>query len=259
MKTGKTGIGNILEMTPTWIETVDLDPSVRAYITGRGDAGMSPYSGFNPCHYTGDDASHVAESRAKLAEYIGILENRIVLPRQTHSTVCRIIDAFPLSPQEIEGVDALVTRLRGVAIGVSTADCVPVLLVEPQAKIIGAIHAGWRGAIGGVVENCVSRMIELGANPAVMKAAIGPCICADCFEVGDEVASRFPELCVIKGQLKPHVDLPLYVKLMLMKSGVRDDCISMPKHCTRCHSERYFSARALGIASGRNFSCALIP
>lgn len=241
-------------MTPKWIESIDLDPSVRAYVTGRGEADESPYSAFNPCHYTGDDEAHVAESRKDLADYLGIAENHIVLPRQTHSTECRVITEVPVDASVLEGVDALVTRLPGVAIGVSTADCVPVLLVDPDAKIIAAAHAGWRGAIGGVIENCVSRMIELGANPAVMKAAIGPCICADCFEVGEEVACRFPESCVVRGGAKPHVDLSLYVKQTLMKCGLAEDAVAMLQSCTRCHPDRYFSARAMGVNSGRNFT-----
>jgi len=245
-------------MTPRWIEPICLDPSVRAYVTGRGDTDESPYSGFNPCHYTGDDAVHVAESRKALAGYLGIAENCIILPRQTHSTKCMVIADVTSDKSEIEGVDALVTRLSGVAIGVSTADCVPVVLVEPDAKIIGAAHAGWRGAVGGVVENCVSRIVELGGDSGKIKAAIGPCICVDCFEVGEEVACRFPESCVVRSGLKPHVDLPLYVKLMLVKCGLRDDLIVMPRSCTRCNPGHYFSARAFGINSGRNFTFIIL-
>lgn len=250
--------GNISAMTPRWIEPIDLDPEVRAYVTGRGETHESPYSGFNPCHYTGDDEAHVAASRKALADYLEIAENHIVLPRQTHSTECRVITEVPVDASVLEGVDALVTRLPGVAIGVSTADCVPVLLVEPYAKIIAAAHAGWRGAIGGVIENCVNRMIELGANPAAMKAAIGPCICASCFEVGEEVACRFPESCVVRGGAKPHVDLPLYVKQALMECGLPEDVVAMPRSCTRCHPDRYFSARAMGVNSGRNFTFIIL-
>lgn len=252
--TGTTVIGNILAMTPKWIEPIKLDTSVRAYVTARGDVGDSPYSGFNPCHYTGDSPEHVDGCRKKLADYLGVSTDAIVLPRQTHSSRCKIIERIPVVADDIYGVDAVVTRLCGVAIGVSTADCVPILLVDPEAGVIGAVHAGWRGAAGGVVENAIAAMISIGAVPARIKAAMGPCICVDCFEVGEEVAAQFPESCVMRGFPKPHVDLPGYVAGVLTKCGVMEGNISMPGKCTRCFSDRYFSARALGVNSGRNFT-----
>lgn len=190
--------GNILAMTPKWIEPIKLDTSVRAYVTARGDVGDSPYSGFNPCHYTGDSPEHVDGCRKKLADYLGVSADAIVLPRQTHSSRCKIIERIPVVADDIYGVDAVVTRLHGVAIGVSTADCVPVLLVDSDAGVIGAVHAGWRGAAGGVVENAIAAMISIGAVPSRIKAAMGPCICVDCFEVGEEVAEQFPESYVMR-------------------------------------------------------------
>lgn len=244
---------------PSWIDPVEIAPGVKALVTCRGEIDDSPYSGFNICHYTGDSPLHVAESRKALADYIGVADGCIILPRQTHSNRCKLIDSVPVKAEELEGVDALVTRMKRVAIGVSTADCVPVLLADSQAGIIGAAHAGWRGAVGGVVENCVALMLAEGADVSRLKVAIGPCICLECFEVGEEVAGQFPESCVVRGEGKPHVDLPLFVKETLIKCGLKEDVIAMPSSCTRCHPDRYFSARAAGIKSGRNFSMIMLP
>lgn len=238
-----------------WLQEIDVAPGVKAYFTSRGDVAYSPYSGFNICHYTGDDPESVARCREMLADRTGISVEAIVVPRQTHSVNCRIIDSLPVDTCDIENVDALVTKLHGVALGVSTADCVPVLLADEKNGVVAAAHAGWRGALGGIVGITLRRMAELGADPHSVKAVIGPCICKDCFEVGEEVAGLFPDDCVIRSTgCKPHVDLPGYVADQLVAGGVAKSSVIMPWACTRCEPDRYFSARALGINSGRNFS-----
>lgn len=256
---GKIVIGNTLAMTtPSWIDLIEIAPEVKALVTCRGETDESPYSGFNPCHYTGDSPAHIVASRKALADYIGVSEERIILPRQTHSNVCKLIDEFPVDADGLYGVDALVTRMKGVAIGVSTADCVPILLADTKAEVIAAVHAGWRGAVGGIIENSVEMMLAAGSDVSRIKAAIGPCICPGCFEVGEEVAERFPESCVIRGLDKPHVDLPRFVRITLEKCGLDGESIAMPTACTRCRPDRYFSARAIGINSGRNFSMIML-
>lgn len=244
--------------TPSWIDLIEIAPEVKALVTCRGETDESPYSGFNPCHYTGDSPAHIVASRKALADYIGVSEERIILPRQTHSNVCKLIDEFPVDADGLYGVDALVTRMKGVAIGVSTADCVPILLADTKAEVIAAVHAGWRGAVGGIIENSVEMMLAAGSDVSRIKAAIGPCICSGCFEVGEEVAERFPESCVIRGLDKPHVDLPRFVRITLEKCGLDGESITMPTACTRCRPDRYFSARAIGINSGRNFSMIML-
>ena len=238
-----------------WMQEIDVAPGVKAYFTSRGDVTYSPYSSFNVCHYVGDDIRHVSECRSRLCERLGISGDRLIVPRQTHSVNCAVIDSVPAGPSVIEGVDALVTKLRGVVIGVSTADCVPVLLADAANGVIAAAHAGWRGAVGGIVSVTLNRMIGLGADPRYIMAVMGPCICKDCFEVGEEVAAQFPDECVVRvaGQ-KPHVDLPGYVASMLEAGGVSRSSVVMPIACTKCEPDHYFSARALGINSGRNFS-----
>ncbi|MCM1076453.1 MAG: polyphenol oxidase family protein [Bacteroides sp.] len=249
---------------PSWLHVIASEDSYCVMTTGRGEMEMSasPYDGFNLCHYTGDDPDHVKTCRNLLASAIGVEPDRIVVPRQTHSVNVAVIDSLPIDMEELEDVDGIVTTLRGVAIGVSTADCVPVILVDEVVGVIGAFHAGWRGAVGGIVENGVGRMVELGASAGRIRAFVGPAICVNCFEVGDEVASRFPEECVVRYDdgRRPHVDLPGYVMHVLRNAGV-SSCNIEPfsyECCTRCHPSRYFSARAIGVDSGRNFTFVML-
>lgn len=234
-------------------------PGVRAYYTVRGEAG-TPYTGFSVCGYTGDSPEHVAECRARLAEFIGDGAVATVIPRQTHSVNVLTVDAT--SATEPADTDALVTRTPGVVIGVNTADCVPVLMVDPGARVLAVAHAGWRGAVGGVAANTLAAMISLGARADRVRVAFGPSICPDCFEVGDEVADRFAGSAVMRrpGWARPHVDLHLYLTEQLVARGVERRNIMPfdPSLCTRCHPDRFFSARRLGTASGRVFTFAYL-
>lgn len=233
--------------------------------TSRGDtdgAAATPYSEFNLCHYTGDTQRHVAECRGRLAAWLGVSEDNIVVPRQTHSAEVRFIGSVPVGPDLIEGVDALVTTLKGVAIGVSTADCVPVALVDDNAGVAGVAHAGWRGALGGVVLRLVEEMLRRGADLSGLRAFFGPAICSGCFEVGEEVAAHFPDEYVVRKPEwpRPHVDLPGFVAGQLRGIGLSPGHVVpfTPDLCTRCHPERYFSARKSGVESGRNFTFVIL-
>ncbi|MDE5687447.1 MAG: peptidoglycan editing factor PgeF, partial [Paramuribaculum sp.] len=213
------------------------------------DSPESPYAGFNTCDYTGDDAGHIAECRAELARKLGIDLRSIYFPLQTHSVNVAVIDG---SDVDLEGVDALVTTLPGVALAIHTADCVPVVLADPVAGVIGAAHSGWRGTVGNIAAKTVEAMNRLGAEPERMVAAMGPCICADCFEVGEEVAEKFEGMgCVLRTYERPHVNLPEAVALGLTAAGVPRRNIVMPPACSRCNPHDYFSARRLGGNSRR--------
>lgn len=249
---------------PQWLSKIFSDAHCEVMFTSRGatDASSSAYSDFNPCHYTGDDPEHVAASRLLLAGELGIADEALIVPRQTHSSRVCVIDGIPVSKSSLEGVDALVTRMRGVAVGVSTADCVPLVLVDGESGVAGVAHAGWRGAVGGVVRNLFEEMLRQGAQTDGIRAFFGPAICCDCFEVGEEVAAFFPEEYVVRCPQwpKPHVDLPLFVAGQLIELGVAPERIApfRPDICTRCHPDRYFSARDSGIESGRNFTFVML-
>ncbi|MCC8072319.1 MAG: peptidoglycan editing factor PgeF [Bacteroidales bacterium] len=248
-------------MLPTTVlEPLPLDSGVEAFYTLRGPEanGVDSYSGFNVCHYVGDREEHVSECRRALALHLRVALDHIIIPRQVHSARVAVITSLPVDTEMLEEVDGVVTNLRGLVIGVSTADCLALLLVDTRAGVVGAIHAGWRGALAGVIANGVKAMETLGADPSRIRVAMGPSICKDCFEVGEEVAVQFPAEVVDRSYPKPHIDLALFACRQLENLGIPPSNIQGPPSCTRCHPRRHFSARALGIASGRQFTFVLL-
>ncbi|WP_295727799.1 polyphenol oxidase family protein [uncultured Muribaculum sp.] len=235
-------------------------PQVIAATTSRGlHSDSDPYSGFSLCHYVGDRKGHWTQCRRALARYLGISSEYLVVPRQTHSVRVALIGELPAGDDCLDGVDAVVTKLPRVAVGVNTADCLPLLLFDEHAHVIAAVHAGWRGAVGGIVDNALDVMIQAGAHIGDIHAYIAPHIGACCFEVGDEVAARFDSDDVTRmAGRRPHVSLASSVVRSLMGFGLLADNIISSGECTRCTPGRYFSARALGIASGRNFSFVML-
>lgn len=209
---------------PEWLKDIAVTQQAVVMFTSRGMVGIgaSAYADFNLCHYTGDDPSHVASCRRLLANELGIPDSSIVVPRQTHSSEVRIISLLPVDQQAITGVDALVTKLKQVAIGVSTADCVPVVAVDDETGVIGVAHAGWRGAVDGIVTAMLGAMRSQGTELSNILLFLGPAICSSCFEVGEEVAARFPQDCVVRNPAwpKPHVDLPAYVIGQAVEFGI---------------------------------------
>lgn len=238
-----------------------------AFSTLRGADACSgdAYSGFNACHYTGDDATHVAACREELAAELGVSVDRLVIPRQTHSAKVAVVKEMPVSVDVLEGVDALVTRMRDVALCINTADCVPVVMHDPDAGVIAAAHCGWRGIVNELLANTLGAMTELGAESGRIRAAMGTSICAGCFEVGEEVAQRFREafggedgIVIEKSGVRPHVDLGRAIRAKLLKAGLQPENVSLPSECSRCNPQRFFSARAMGIASGRTLTVLML-
>ena len=242
---------------------------VQAFSTTRGKVdGRNAYSGVNLCDYVGDDALRVLDARLTLAMQLGVDLDDLVMPRQTHSCRVAVIDerfrALDIDKQEtvLEGVDALVTKLQGVVIGVNTADCVPIVLVDGQAGVIAVAHAGWRGTVGRIAATVVQEMCRQGAGADRIQAALGPSICQECFEVGDEVVEAFKKAyfdlndIVIRNFAtgKAHIDLRAANRAVLVAAGVPAGNIVGSQHCSRCEHDRFFSARRLGINSGRTFT-----
>lgn len=233
-----------------------LGRGIRAFSVQRGcDDCRDPYDGFNVCHYTGDDPRHVAACRRNLSRVVGGIP--LIIPRQTHSLNVLTVDTT--TPDNPVDVDALVTALPEIALVVNTADCVPLLMADDRAGIIAATHSGWKGTVGRIAELTVERMAALGADRSNIRAAIGPSICTDCFEVGEEVAAKFTAAgmtaVVARGDYeKPHVDLVAAVALTLIESGVKRENILLSGECSRCEPSRWFSARYLSVDSGRTAS-----
>lgn len=221
----------------------------------NGDVDAGPYDGFSVCGYTGDSEAHTGACRDELAEFMGVERHHIVQCRQTHSTDVYVVESVDGMTEMPYGYDAIVTRLKNVVIGVNTADCVSLAMFDKKAGVIGVAHAGWRGALAGVAVNTVKKMVELGASPENIHAFFGPSILECCFEVGEEVAELFPGAFVKRSYgERPHVDLPGFVKSQIDGMGVKNCNIKLNCNCTRCRPDIYFSARAVGIESGRNFT-----
>lgn len=241
-------------------------PGVLAFSTLRGEVvAADAYSEVNLCDYTGDDSLHVTRNRRALCEHLHILPDRLVMPRQSHTTRVLHVDTKLMSlPQAqrarcLQDVDALVTTLHGVCIGVNTADCVPLALVDPTAGVTAVAHAGWRGTVGRIAAETIAVMCQLGADPKRIQVSMGPSICPRCFEVGDEVVDQFaqagfPMSDIVTRPGKAHIDLQRANRFVLEEAGVRPDRITWSGHCSHCALQRYFSARAAGIHSGRTFT-----
>ena len=242
---------------------------VTAFQTVRGQADQhNPYSEYNLCDYTGDDALRVLNARLELCSILDIDMDHLIMPRQTHSTRVAIIDnnyinaAIDKQEAMLDGVDALVTSLKGVCIGVNTADCVNIALTDPIAGIIAILHAGWRGTVARIPHETINTMKQLGADPQRILATMGASICGQCFEVGDEVVEEFArhshDLTRIMHRNadsgKAHIDLRQACSLVMQDDGIPADNITISNECSRCLCDKYFSARRLGINSGRTFT-----
>lgn len=166
----------------------------------------------------------------------------VVFPVQTHTAEVRVVNDGDVDLQDVDGV---VCTRPGVLIGVRTADCLPLLMADTHAGVIAAVHCGWRGTVAGIALRAVEVMEKCGARPERIHAAMGPCICPDCFEVGDEVANLFPHETILKPHAspKPHIDLSKAVSLQLQQTGVRD--IALPPACSK-HSSGFYSVRRQG-------------
>lgn len=261
----------MIELEKLWFAG-PVSEQVQAFSTLRGRAqGGKPYSQVNLCDYVGDDALRVLDARITLSMQLGVELDDLIMPRQTHSCRVAVIDerfrTMDIEGQEtaLEGVDALVTNLRGVVIGVNTADCVPLILVDKAAGLIAAAHAGWRGTAGRIAGAVVDEMCRKGARADHIQVAMGPSICQDCFEVGDEVVEAFGQAgfdidaIVMRNATtgKAHIDLRMANREVLVRTGVPAGHIALSQHCSRCEHERYFSARRLGIGSGRTLTAVL--
>lgn len=246
----------------------DLGDGVRAFSTLRGEAIVeNSYSGFNITHYCGDRIENILKKREILCRQLGIDDKHLLLPHQTHGTRIRNIrDTFFCLPSPdrqamLEDTDALITDVPHVCIGVSTADCIPVLLHDSRHHAIAAVHAGWRGTVRRIAEKTVAAMREeFSSAPENIRAVIGPGISQAAFEVGAEVYEEFfragfpMEKIAVSMNGKWHLDLWAANYLMLEEAGLKLENIQVAGICTYRNYEKFFSARRLGIKSGRIYN-----
>lgn len=168
-------------------------PGIRhAFFTREGGVSQGIYASLNGGLGSNDDPAHVAENRNRMADAMGVAPSHFLTLFQIHSPDVQIVDK-PWAPSERPRADAMVTRVPGLALGASAADCGPILFADASARVIGAAHAGWKGALTGVLESTITAMETLGAERGRIVAAIGPLIRQQSYEVGAEFVTRFNE------------------------------------------------------------------
>lgn len=229
------------------------------FTTRKGGVSEGFLASLNLGMNRGDEPGRVMENYRRVAAAFRTDTSHFVLSHQTHGTsviVVREEDAGMgiARPMEWESADGLVTDVPGLVLGVFTADCVPVLFVDPVHRAVGACHSGWRGTVGRIAAGTVRRMHEaLGTDPADVLAGIGPSICQEHYEVSEDVAEHFrrefsgheEELLRYEGN-PGHLQLDLWeaCRITLLEAGIPEENISVTDICTACNPELLFSHRA---------------
>lgn len=234
-----------------------------AFFTRNGGVSNGAYQSLSFSSAAGDSVSNVNENLRRAAVALGVENERVFFLSQVHGRVAHTLNGNEEQSAliQVEG-DALVSRIAGRAIGVRHADCVPVLLADRKSGAVAAAHAGWRGAVNGVVSSAIEALRAVSPHSELI-AAIGPHISLAAFEVSEDVAdtivaaSRDPQIVDRSGQ-KPHIDLRRMLHAELRAQGLGPTDVDDVHGCTVSDPVRFFSYRRDGKASGRHLS-AIVP
>jgi len=244
----------------------DMRFIVAAVSTRIGGISQNPYYSLNLGYHVDDAHESVAENRRRFCSKLAIEVGSLVISQQVHGNTTTVIDDSHRGhgayghEDAISDADAMITESRDVALAVLTADCVPVMVVDPLRKAIGIAHAGWRGALSMIAGRTVLKMRDtFGTQPADCLVALGPSIGPCCYKAGEDVISQFqsafgPAICVAKDRL----DLQLAVQLQLAGVGVEKSNISSSRLCTACNRDIFYSYRAEGGRTGRIISVIML-
>ena len=237
--------------------------------TRQGGVSVGNYASMNMSPFSGDNVEHQSENLNLLKKKLNSTD--LIIPFQTHGTEIGIINEdfiqknFAERADLLNGVDALITKEPNVCIGVTTADCVPLIFYDPQLEVIAVAHAGWRGTCGRIAEKVVKRMQEeFGSHPQHINVVIGPSISGTVYNVGSELIDNFSsagfpvaEIFNINNELI-YLDLWRANQWLLESMGVPADHIQISEICTYTQHEKFFSARRLGLKSGRMLSAIML-
>ena len=235
-----------------------LDDTRHGFSTRTGGVSTGRFATLNLGRSWGDDPANVEENRRRLAAEGGFDLARMVNVKQVHGRAIAIVDGHTPSDLAMQQADGLVASDDGVTVSVVTADCVPILISDGAGRV-AAVHAGWRGTVANIAAAAVEALVSLGARRESLRAAIGPCIGACCFEVGEEVACAFEPVAfssVLRGDRKPHIDLRAANLDLLVSAGVPRAAIDTSTAiCTHCDPEqRFYSFRRDGAGIGQMLS-----
>lgn len=229
------------------------------FSTRAGGVSEGIYSSMNLSYSRGDKAEAVDENFRRIAEVFGTTPDRIVCSKQTHTTNVRLVTEKDCGkgvvyPLDYDDVDGLITNVPEILLCTSYADCVPLYFADVKNKAIGLGHSGWRGTVGRMGDVMLKAMKDaFGTKPEDVFAAIGPSICKDCYEVGEEVAEAFRqsfpkewEFLLFRGKEEGKYQLDLWEanKRILLKAGVLWEHLAVTDICTCCNGESLFSHRA---------------
>lgn len=233
---------------PVTAQSLGRLPGIRHGFFGReGGVSEGIYAGLNCGLGSQDQRTNVIENRRRVAAHLGEAGMPVVTLYQTHSATALAVTGAVVG--DLPKADAVVTRMPGVVVGALAADCCPILFADPQAKVVAAAHAGWRGAVAGIAEATVETMITEGARRERIVAAIGPCIGAAAYQVGPEFEAELLALSPANAayfhspapQARAHFDLPAYVMSRLGRLGLAH--AENASLCTYENESRFFSYR----------------
>jgi polyphenol oxidase len=236
----------------------NLPNLVHGFLGREGGVSEGLYRSLNLAEGVGDKASAVSSNWARWRAVYPLM--RVARLRQVHGNRVHPIGLTSKDDHRIG--DGMVTKVPGIVLTVFTADCVPILMVDADSGIVGALHAGWRGTLAGIAAEGLSAMTALGAQLSRVRIALGPSIGSCCFEVDDDLAERFvlrisqaDNFCYAGPPGKKYLDLRSILRWQLQEAGVATGLISDIGPCTRCNSDRFFSRRAAcGTATGLQMS-----
>lgn len=247
-------------------EPLDQAGFVNAFSTRLGGVSPLPLNSLNLADFKGDQKENVSENRRRFMRAMGAGQAQIITARQTHSTERCTIEL----PEQAHGpqpaCDAMITRMTGVLLAVQTADCLPVLIGDTKTGAMAAIHAGWRGTAGRIVERTVADlMLVHGVNTRDCIAALGPAACAECYEVGKDVIERYKNefgywrnlLVDFEENGKAHLDIRTANVQQLSFCGFSEDQIYVADYCTMHQNELFFSYRREGKGQPSNVGRSL--
>ena len=226
----------------------DAKGIAHGFFTRQGGVSAGLYASLNCGFGSLDDRGAVRDNRNRVAAFLGTHGDRLLTAYQVHSSETVVVTE-PWTADTMPKADGLVTRVRGLALGALAADCAPILFADPDAGVIGAAHAGWKGALNGVLEATIATMESIGAKRNRIRAALGPCISRVAYEVGPEFEAQFlaRDSASVRffhrpsPDARPHFDLPGFVLARLAVSGI--DTVESCTTCTYAAPNRFFSYR----------------
>jgi YfiH family protein len=247
-----------------------LLPVPHGFCTRLGGVSEGPFASLNLGFSVGDVREHVEENHRRLAALASAPLHRLHRVSQVHGD--RVQQARGAAPERAVGAgvpptegeaDGLWTETAGDWVAVSTADCVPILLVDPQGRRVAAVHSGWRGTEAHIAARAVEALAARGTRAEQLLAAVGPCIQACCYEVsselGDRFTARFGAQVVSRGEGRVRLDLGRAVRQTLEGAGLLPQHVDVLPHCTACDPQRFFSHRRDAGRTGRHLSFVVQP